>query len=150
IAEVQRELAAPGRLPFVAQALADLWAAREQAPGSRDRMILRGERWKELRGVVGAIGRAADRALDTMSDGDRTLAAEVLLFFTATDGTRVIWSQEELFEAFEAERAAVQRVVERLVSAGVIRRHAGSLELIHEGLLEGWRRLQAIRAAHLV
>lgn len=150
VSDVQRELSAPGRLPFVAQALADLWSSRERASGSKEKTIVRGERWKELRGVVGAIGRAAERALDEMNERDSALAMDMLLFFTATDGSRVEWRQDELFEAFGSEREAAEQVAAALVRAGVIRRQGGSLELIHEGLIEGWRRLQTFRASHLV
>lgn len=147
VAEVQREIAAPGRLPFVAQALADLWAARDR---SKDRPAVSGKKWKEMRGVVGAVARAADRALDAMSGADRALADEMLLFFTATDGTTVRWTREDLFDAFGQDRAAAERVVEGLVAAGVVRAQGRALALAHEGLLEGWRRLQAFRHAHLV
>ncbi len=159
IAEVQREITAPGRLSFVAQALADFWATREtteaskRPDGQRDRsprVTLNGQRWKDLRGVVGAVARAADRALDAMDTSDRALAEEMLIFFTATDGTTVKWSRAELFDAFGDDRAAAERVVLRLVAAGVLREQDRTLALLHEGLLEGWRRLQTLRNAHLV
>ncbi len=168
IAEVQREIAAPGRLPFVAQALADFWATRERGEGAQGRVVLRGERWKELTGVVGAVGRAADRVLDEMSGADRALAEEALLLFTTTDGALVKWSEEELLEAFGADREAADRALGELVSAGVLRAqsvsmgpraapspggrsaHETSLELSHEGLLAGWRRMQKIRGSHLL
>jgi serine/threonine protein kinase len=150
IAEVQREIAAPGRLPFVAQALADFWAARERVSEPREKTVLRGQRWADLHGVVGAIGRAADMVLDAMTMTDRVLAEEVLLFLTATDGTLVKWSEPELMEAFGEDRAAAERVVEKLVQAGILRRHDGIVELLHEGLVEGWRRLRNLRSVHLV
>jgi len=150
VAEVQREIAAPGRLPFIAQALADFWATRERVAGSKEKATLRRERWKELRGVVGAIGRAADRALDAMEAGDRALAGELLLFLTATDGTLVKWRRDELFEAFGDDRAAAERIVDRLVSAGIVRRQGDLVELVHDGLLDGWRRLQTLRSTHMV
>ncbi len=150
VAEVQREIAAPGRLPFVAQALADFWASRERVTEPRERTVLRAQRWTELRGVVGAIGRAGDRALDAMSAGDRAIAGEMLLYLTATDGTLVKWREEELLEAFEDERAAAERVVAALVGVGLVRRQDATLELLHEGLIHGWRRLQTLRDVHLV
>ncbi|MFO0588567.1 MAG: protein kinase [Polyangiaceae bacterium] len=150
VSEVQREVGVPGLLPFVAQALADFWAARERITEPKDRIVLRGQRWTDLRGVVGAIGRAGDAALEDMNNADRALAEELLLFLTATDGTLVKWREDELMEAFGHDGDAAARVLGALVNAGLVRRQDGAIELLHEGIVEGWRRLQSLRHRHLV
>ena len=150
ISEVQREVGVPGLLPFVAQALADFWAARERVTEPKERIVLRGQRWNDLRGVVGAIGRAGDAALEAMSNADRALAEELLLFLTATDGTLVKWREDELLEAFGRDGQAAERVLATLVDAGLVRRQDATIELLHEGIVEGWRRLQSLRHRHFV
>ncbi|MBK8258165.1 MAG: serine/threonine protein kinase [Polyangiaceae bacterium] len=148
IAEVQREITAPGRLPFVGQALSDLWAARER--GAKEKTPNFAQKWKELRGVVGAVARAGDRVLDQMTQADRTLAEEILLFFTGTDGTIVKWSRAELLEAFGRDKGATESVLTSLLSAGILREQNDLYCLCHDGLLTGWRRLQNLRDRHLV
>ncbi|MEZ4308330.1 MAG: hypothetical protein R3F14_09830 [Polyangiaceae bacterium] len=145
---MQREIAAPGRLPFVAQALADFWATRERGP--KDRPALHSKKWKELHGVVGAVARAADAVLDAMAASDRALAEELLLFCTATDGTTVRWTREELFEAFGEDHGATERVVDKLTAAAILRADGRALVLCHDGLLTAWRRLHTLRDVHLV
>src|SRR5207237_549869 len=56
----------------------------------------------------------------------------------------------ELLEAFGADPPATERVIDALVAARIVRRREGGLELLHDGLLEGWRRLQSLRSVHLV
>ncbi|MGK4003461.1 serine/threonine-protein kinase [Sorangium sp. So ce1036] len=146
-AEVQRELRGGGAaLSFVALALADWWRSARDPGGA-----LRGEAWRELGGVRGALARHADATLASLTPHDRAIADELLLRLGAMDGSRVRWVEEELVEAAcgpgsPAEAASVLGALER---ARLLVRRDRAVELAHEALASGWPHLAATRAMHM-
>ncbi|WP_437964236.1 protein kinase [Sorangium sp. So ce260] len=146
-AEVQRELRSGGAaLSFVALALADWWAARDER-GARG--ALSGEAWQALGGVRGALARHADAAVAALTEEDRAIADEALLRLGAVDGSRVRWVEAELVEAVAAPPAEVDRVLGALERARLLVRRDRSVELAHEALVAGWPHLASTRARHM-
>jgi serine/threonine protein kinase len=164
VADVQQELRAGStRLPFVALALRAFWTTQLAPPetprkGAAERsdrragapISLRGERWKELGGVSGALARHAERALNALSTDDRRVALELMLRLSATDGTLVIWPASELLGTFGAadDQATAARVLALLIHEHLVRRQGEALELGHPSLAS-LRLLGSARLEHM-
>ncbi len=124
-----------GGLPLLSTALLDLW--RE-----RDGRTLTLAAYECTGGVRGAVARHADAAFQSLADDERTIARRILL--RLADGgegdavTRRRATRDEL-DADEDERVA--RVLEALVGRRLLVADNGTVELVHEALLERWPRL---------
>lgn len=148
-AEVQRELrSGASALPFVALALSAWWGARKVVEG---RTILRGEAWRELGGVRGALARHADRTLAALAPPARAVAEEILLRLGAVDESPLRWQEQDLLDAVEdgAEPGRAAEVLAALEHALLVRRRAGAVEVAHPGLLTSWAHLRRLRGTHV-
>ena len=134
----QTELA-PGGLPLLQFALAEVWDARDVAART-----IRAESLAQLGGVAGALTRHADRLLDGLDADERDAARRILLRLVTAEGTRARRTDAELLsEGTErrAERAALEVLVRGRVIVANDAQH-GAYEIAHEALLVSWPTLQ--------
>jgi len=133
---------APGGLPLLAFALAELWDARDT--GAR---MIRAATLATLGGVEGALTRHADRLLTSLRAHERDAARRILLRLVTAEGTRTRRSEAELLTSgagHDAERAALEVLVRgRVVVANDAQ--GGAYEIAHEALLTSWSTLQGWR-----
>ena len=124
-----------GGLPLLATALLDLWR-------DRDGSTLTHATYERTGGVRGAVGRHAEAAFRSLGEDDQQVARRILLRLVAGgDGdvlTRRRATREEL-DADDDER--VGRVLAALVERRLFVADNGTIELVHEALLERWPRL---------
>jgi WD40 repeat protein/DNA-binding SARP family transcriptional activator len=124
-----------GGLPLLSTALLDLWRERE----GRSLTLAAYER---MGGVRGAVGRHAEAAFRSLGEEEQEVARRILLRLVAGgDGdayTRRRVTREEL-DADNDERVA--RVLAALVGRRLLVADDGTVELVHEALLERWARL---------
>ena len=122
----------PGGLPLLSTALVDVW--RE-----RDGSTLTLAAYERSGGVRGAVGRHADAAFRSLRDDERQVARRILLRLVTGGGgealTRRRVSRAEL-DADSDEQVA--RVLATLVERRLLVADDGSVELVHEALLEQW------------
>lgn len=130
------------RLPFVALALRAFWEARET---SEEGIRLRGQRWKEIGGVLGALAGHAGRVLAAMTQEERALAEELLLELWQTDGTPVRWEARELIETMGDAAGEAEKVLAKLEREHLVRVTRGTVEVAHPALLTSSPRLSAAR-----
>ena len=154
--DVQRELRQGGvRLPYVALALADLWALRGRAPGKAPLPstpappsgALLGERWADRGGVRGAVVRHAERVFAALDGGERALAEEILLRLATTDGRARSWPEAELAEMVPSDET--EPMLARLAREQLVRRARGEVEIGHEALLTSFPALSSARLSHM-
>jgi WD40 repeat protein/DNA-binding SARP family transcriptional activator len=124
-----------GGLPLLSTALVDLWRERDGRS-----LTLSG--YARTGGVRGAVGRHAEAAFRSLGEEERQIARRILLRLVAGgDGepfARRRVTRAEL-DADEDERVA--GVVAALVARRLLVADAGTVELVHEALLERWQRL---------
>ena len=124
-----------GGLPLLSTALLDLWREREDHS-------LTLAAYARTGGVRGAIGRHAEAAFRSLSEDEQQVARRMLLRLVAGgDGeplTRRRVTRSEL-DADDDER--VRRVLAALVERRLLVVDDGTVELVHEALLERWQRL---------
>jgi WD40 repeat protein/DNA-binding SARP family transcriptional activator len=124
-----------GGLPLLSTALLDLWREREDHS-------LTLAAYARTGGVRGAIGRHAEAAFRSLSEDEQQAARRMFLRLVAGgDGeplTRRRVTRGEL-DADEDER--VRRVLAPLVERRLLVVDDGTVELVHEALLERWQRL---------
>jgi serine/threonine protein kinase len=161
-ADVQRELrAGASRLPYVALALEAWWRSREPGrsipPPASDRITpppsnaLRGEAWTASGGVRGAVVRHAERVMLDLDVEERSIAEELLLRLSATDGTPLACAEDELVASASghAGGALAARVLAHLCQAHLVVVRRGMVEIGHEALLVSFPRLTAARLAYM-
>ncbi|MFC9247270.1 trypsin-like peptidase domain-containing protein [Streptomyces sp. NPDC057136] len=131
---------APGALPLLGFTLDQLWL--RQTGG-----LLTHRAYEELGGVTGALGRHADRAWTTRVPkedepaGRRLLTALIRVPLGSTAATRRTARRAELDDA--QWRIAQRLAATRLLVTGHSSEGAETVELAHEALISGWRRLVA-------
>lgn len=139
-------LVASGRrnLPLLQFTLAELWDARDEKT-----KLIPADALARIGGVAGALARRADQVMAALGEADREIAWRVLVRLMTAEGTRAVVARDELAE-LGGDRAAVERVVERLLSARLLVTAGGDshVEVVHEALFSGWPRLVAWRRAH--
>ena len=126
----------PGGLPLLSTALVDVWRERE---GSTLTLAA----YERSGGVRGAVGRHADAAFRSLHEDERQVARRILLRLVTGGGSEALTrrrvSRAEL-DADSDERVA--RVLTILVERRLLVADDGSVELVHEALLEQWPRLK--------
>jgi WD40 repeat protein/DNA-binding SARP family transcriptional activator/ABC-type Fe3+/spermidine/putrescine transport system ATPase subunit len=124
-----------GGLPLLSTALLDLWRERKDHS-------LTLEAYARTGGVRGAIGRHAEAAFRSLDEDGQQIARRMFLRLVAGgDGeplTRRHVTRSEL-DADEDER--VRAVLAVLVERRLLVVDDGTVELVHEALLERWQRL---------
>jgi serine/threonine protein kinase/formylglycine-generating enzyme required for sulfatase activity len=130
---------APGGLPLLQFALAELWEARDP-----QRQVIPAAALAELGGVEGALARHADGVLLRLSPAQHALARRLLLRLVTPDGTRLRRTRSELLAALGP---GVDEVLEALVRGRLLLARqdaeAGTYEIAHEALLLGWDTLRS-------
>lgn len=130
--------AEPAALPLLQVVGQRLWERRDQTA-----RLLRRADYDAMGGVGGAIARYADDALAGLDDSGLALARAVLLLLITPEGSRRAAERSALVAELGPEADAL---VERLIGARVLivrRADEGRtvVELAHEALIGGWRRL---------
>ncbi|MEM9487850.1 MAG: SUMF1/EgtB/PvdO family nonheme iron enzyme, partial [Myxococcota bacterium] len=128
---------APGGLPLLQFALAQLWDGRDQEQAMITRSSL-----TAIGGVAGALTRHANGVLREMLPPTRQAARRILLRLVSLSGTRLNQRQRELAGDDGARRAALQALVDgRLVVESEVDGEP-SYEIAHEALSRGWMTLR--------
>ena len=124
-----------GGLPLLSTALLDLW--RE-----RDGRSLTLSAYERTGGVRGAVGRHAEAAFRSLADDEQTIARRILLRLVAGgDGDALTRRRVTRAELDADDDARVARVLAALVERRLLVADDGTVELVHEALLEQWPRL---------
>ena len=127
----------PGGLPLLSTGLLDLWRGREDG-------VLTIAAYELTGGVRGAVGRHAEAAFRSLGGEDQKVARRILHRLVAGgDGevlTRRRVTRDEL-DADDDERVA--RVLAALVERRLLVADDGTVELVHEALLDQWPRFAA-------
>jgi WD40 repeat protein/DNA-binding SARP family transcriptional activator len=124
-----------GALPLLSTTLLDLWLDREDE-------ALTLAAYERAGGVQGAVGRHAEAAFAAVAEDERDVAQRIVLRLvsegTSTASTR---RRAPLDEIEAVEDARVARVLGILVERRLLVASEGSVELVHDALLEHWPRL---------
>jgi formylglycine-generating enzyme required for sulfatase activity len=129
---------APGGLPLLQFALAELWDARDLR-----RKVIPVAALKRMGGVEGGLARHADTVLASLSEEQRVEARRILLRLVTAEGTRARRTRREL----GAETGPAKEALDALVDGRlVVVRDGGdggaACELAHEALIDGWGSLR--------
>jgi WD40 repeat protein/DNA-binding SARP family transcriptional activator len=126
-----------GGLPLLSTALLDLWHRRENGLLT----VLAHER---TGGVRGAVGRHAEAAFRSLGEEDREVARRILLRLIAAGEGEALTRRRVTHDELDADRdERVVRVLGALVEHRLLVADDGTVELVHEALLERWPRLAA-------
>lgn len=142
---------APGGLPLLQFALAELWEARDHVTQRIQVASLR-----SIGGVAGALARHADAVIASLTPDEQDAARRVLVRLVTAEGTRARRSAAELRIGDGASRVAVEALIRsRLVVARERADGAASstgdpaeplagtsYELAHEALIRDWGALR--------
>ena len=139
---VREAIRAPGGLPLLQFALAELWETRNEA-----RRVIPTAEFEAQGGVPSALGRHADGVLARLLPPHRAAFRAILLAVVTVVGTRARRSEAELLDAsrgLPGARAALDALLRgRLLVAREGEDGGGSaFELAHEALLSGWATLR--------
>jgi WD40 repeat protein/serine/threonine protein kinase len=130
----------PAGLPLLQFAAQLLWDRRDPERG----VLLRAA-YEQMGGVAGALARHADGVLDGLAPAEVRLARLLLLRLVTVEGTRRVVPRSQALEGLgpEAERVLAQLTSARLIAVTRATGEGGeaTLELTHESLIRGWRRL---------
>ena len=124
-----------GGLPLLSTALLDLWRER------KDHSLTLGA-YARTGGVRGAIGRHAEAAFRSLGEGEQQVARRMFLRLVAGgDGEPLTRRRVTRSELDADEDESVQSVLATLVERRLLVVDDGTVELVHEALLERWQRL---------
>jgi WD40 repeat protein/DNA-binding SARP family transcriptional activator len=124
-----------GGLPLLSTALLDLWRER------KDHSLTLGA-YARTGGVRGAIGRHAEAAFRSLGEGEQQVARRMFLRLVAGgDGQPLTRRRVTRSELDADEDESVQKVLAALVERRLLVVDDGTVELVHEALLERWQRL---------
>lgn len=128
---------APGGLPLLQFALAELWEAREEA-----RRCLTASALEALGGVAGALARHADGVLATLLPEQRRAARRLLLQLVTAEGTAARRTGAELEAREPTAHAALEALVRSRLLVAREQEGETTYEVSHEALLKGWETLR--------
>ncbi len=132
----------PGALPLLQFAAAKLWDARD-----RDRRLLTEASYRAIGGISGALATHADDVVASLGPRAQKLTQLVFRRLITPERTRAIVELGDL-EQLTDDRVELGRVIEQLVAARLLvvqtRSDGGSgtLELVHESLIDRWPTLR--------
>jgi WD40 repeat protein/DNA-binding SARP family transcriptional activator len=133
IAEVWGEA---GALPLLSTALIDLWRAREGPTLTLDA-------YERSGGVRDSVGRHAEAAYRALDEDEQRIARWILLRLVATGDGEALTRRRVDRAELDAGDPQVDRVLGVLVDRRLLVTDEGTVELVHEALLERWPRLAA-------
>ncbi len=126
-----------GGLPLLSTALLDLWRERDD-----DSLTLAA--YARLGGVQGAVGRHAETAFRSLAEDERDVARSILLRLVAGGDSEALTRRRVTRAELDADDdERVSRVLAALVDHRLLVADNGTVELVHEALLERWPRLVA-------
>lgn len=124
-----------GGLPLLSTALLDLWRERKDHSLTLDAYARTG-------GVRGAIGRHAEAAFRSLTEDEQQVARRIFLRLVAGGETEPLTRRRVTRSELDAdEDERVRRVLATLVERRLLVVDNGTVELVHEALLERWQRL---------
>ena len=132
----------PGALPLLQFAAAKLWDARD-----RDRRMLTQASYQAIGGITGALATHADEVVRNMDSAAQRLTQTVFRQLVTPERTRAIVELADL-RALSADGDALARVIDQLVAARLLvvqtrgDGSGGSVEIVHESLIERWPALR--------
>ena len=125
----------PGGLPLLSTALLDLWRERDDSS-------LTLAAYARLGGVQGAVGRHAEAAFRSLAEDERDVARSILLRLVAGGDSEALTRRRVTRAELDADDdERVSRVLAALVEPRLLVADNGTVELVHEALLERWPRL---------
>ena len=125
-----------GALPLLQFTAAKLWEARDA-----DRRLLTRASYERLGGISGALAAHADDVIARLDTRSQALARRVFRMLVTPERTRAIVELDDL-RGLSADRAEVERLVDRLVADRLLVVQRGSVEIVHESLIARWPALQ--------
>lgn len=134
--------AGPGALPLMSHALHLLWCNRESQTLTR-------AVYERIGRVAGALDRHAETVWTGADEASRAMMRRLLLALVTpgdvgVPDTRRRRRLDDLRKGFEKEAASFEATLKRLVDARLLvtgDEEAQRVEIAHEALLHGWRRL---------
>ncbi|MEI8257356.1 MAG: AAA family ATPase, partial [Deltaproteobacteria bacterium] len=128
-----------GALPLVAFAMRAWWDRRDRAS-----QTLTLSAWREVGGVMGALGAHAELVFHALTVSDRTVARTVFQRVCAPDGTRRYSTRGEL-AATVGDVDGLKRVLDALVHGRLLLSEGdgddAQVTLAHEALSRAWPRM---------
>jgi serine/threonine protein kinase len=132
-----------GALPLLQFAAAKLWDARD-----RQRKLLTVASYEVIGGITGALATHADEIVRNMNANAQRLTQKIFRQLVTPERTRAIVELSEL-QQLSTDKVELSRVIDLLVAARLLvvqtRGDApagGSVELVHESLIERWPTLR--------
>ncbi|HZQ64079.1 MAG TPA: BTAD domain-containing putative transcriptional regulator [Gaiellaceae bacterium] len=124
-----------GGLPLLSTALVDLYDEREGR-------ALTLESYKRTGGVRGVVGRHAEAAFSGLDEAGQAVAKAILLRLVEADGDEAFIRRRVARKELDVEAdEGVEQVLATLVERRLLVADDGSVELVHEALIEQWPRL---------
>ncbi len=125
----------PGGLSLLSTVLLDLWRERNGPALSL-------AAYERTGGVRGAVGRHAEAAFRALDEDEQKVARRILLRLVEGGGGEVLTRRRATRVELDADDdQRVARVLAALVERRLLVADAGTVELVHEALLERWPRL---------
>ncbi len=130
-----------GALPLLQFAASKLWDARD-----RSRRLLTAESYAAIGGITGALATHADEVVRNMNASAQRLTQKVFRQLVTTERTRAIVELSEL-QQLSSDTVEIKRVIDMLVAARLLvvqmrGEGGGTVELVHESLIERWPMLR--------
>ncbi|MGE5181475.1 MAG: AAA family ATPase, partial [Acidobacteriota bacterium] len=130
-----------GALPLLQFAAAKLWDARDA-----ERKLLTVASYQQIGGISGALAMHADSVIGRLDTRAQGLARRVFRMLVTPERTRAIVELADL-QQLSADRGELDRLLDQLVAERllVVQQRgaaAGSVEIVHESLIERWPTLQ--------
>jgi serine/threonine protein kinase len=133
----------PGALPLLQFAASQLWELRD-----RERRLLTTASYDRIGGIAGALASHADAVVAECTAREQALVRALFLRLVTPERTRAIVPVGELYE-LSPDADEIQRVVDRLVRSRLLvgqttagegsgATTGGSVELVHESLIQRW------------
>ncbi len=131
----------PGALPLLQFAAAKLWDSRDKA-----RRLLTAESYAAIGGITGALATHADEVVRNMNANGQRLTQKIFRQLVTPERTRAIVELTEI-QQLAPDTAEINRVIDLLVAARLLvvqmrREGGGTVELVHESLIERWPMLR--------
>jgi serine/threonine protein kinase len=131
----------PGALPLLQFAAAKLWDARDKS-----RRLLTQESYVAIGGITGALATHADDVVRTMSATSQRLTQKLFRQLVTPERTRAIVELADLRQ-LSPDRSEINRLIDQLVVARLLVVQmrgdgGGTVELVHESLIDRWPMLR--------
>jgi WD40 repeat protein/DNA-binding SARP family transcriptional activator len=123
----------PGALPLLSHALAETWQHREGP-------VLTTAGYRKAGGVDGAVARAADEIVDSLSPDGRKAARDLFLRLVIPTDTDPI--RQRVPRSSLAADATTEAVLDALIESRLVISDQDTVEVAHEAIARAWPRLR--------